>query len=71
MELKIFGVWVGFNFALFVICLGCAIFVYRMDWEKESIRARIRAEASPIQGITSVFEDTPKSSFKESIETLN
>ena len=72
LQLQIPGVWIGFNFGLFVICLGCAIFIYRINWEKESMKARIRAEVSPVQKEhTSVFEDTSQSSYEKNEKVLN
>lgn len=46
LGLQVPGVWIGFNFALFSICIGDGIFIYRLNWTQESAKARIRSETT-------------------------
>lgn len=43
------GVWLGLIAGLFVICVVDIVFVWRIDWEKERIRAQERAEKAEDQ----------------------
>lgn len=66
LELSVMGIWAGLTCGLFIICISLGTFICRINWEQESINARIRSEKQPIP---SAEEEKVSQDFSEKIIT--